>query len=220
MRSVIAIASVAFVSSSEVPLTSSEVASHNSTVSNCGAAAFAYCCHTGTPCNCNAGIVTPGQCGRDAYTYCCGTGTPCMCAVGDNLADTKEVAQVVVSNEPLLELPLSEVSTHNTEWNLYSASAISDMEQLVVGSNAQDVEDLLSVEVVDMPLTSSDAASQNNTVSNCGVEAFAYCCHTGTPCNCNAGIVTPGQCGRDAYNYCCGTGIPCMCAVGDNFLTV
>ena len=109
MRSVIAIASVAFVSSSEVPLTSSEVANHNSTVSNCGAAAFAYCCHTGTPCNCNAGIVTPGQCGRDAYTYCCGTGTPCMCAVGDNLADTKEVAQVVVSNEPLLELQLSEV---------------------------------------------------------------------------------------------------------------
>ena len=157
VRSVMAIASVALVSSSEVLLASSEVASHNSTVSSCGAAAFAYCCHTGTPCNCNAGIVTPGQCGRDAYNYCCGTGTPCMCAVGDNLADTKEVAQVVVSNEPLLELPFSEVSTHNTEWNLYSASAISDMEQLVVGSNAQDVDDLLPVEVVDMPLTSSDA---------------------------------------------------------------
>ena len=83
---------------------------------------------------------------------------------------------------------------------------------------ARDVEVSLSG-VVDMPLTCSDAANQHSTVSNRGSSAYKYCCNTGIPCNCNAGIRIPGQCVRDAYSYCWGVGTPCMCGVGDNLLT-
>mmetsp|Transcript_67819 Transcript_67819/g.176524 ORF Transcript_67819/g.176524 Transcript_67819/m.176524 type:complete len:91 (-) Transcript_67819:86-358(-) len=46
----------------------------------CKSASYAFCCETGTPCDCSRGTTSPGQCQQASYAFCCSVGTPCDCA--------------------------------------------------------------------------------------------------------------------------------------------